>query len=211
MKKEALKRQILVYLLSVFGVDVVAYVALNSLYISETISKSQFQSVFYGVGLFMMPFFFGWLLFGAAYVIVRKCRNCSSKNVRYAASKRNFVCDDCGNAFKFDLQKDTKIGILAMAIPLLFVGPSFLLGGALAGEMLDSGLVFFSILLSSWLPSFLAEIVYSIKLNNSTFVKEHQMLGLILLIISFFVLPFLMLIGYGMIIAEILKILGILH
>jgi hypothetical protein len=61
------------------------------------------------------------------------------------------------------------------------------------------------------MPSVIAEIVYSVKLNNSAFVKEHKILGSILFLISFFVLPFSMLIGYGMIVAEILKILGILH
>jgi len=108
----------------------------------------------------------GWILFGAAYVVVRKCRNCGSKNVCYAFSEKGFVCDDCDYVFEPTL-KNTRILLLSASILLLFVGPSFLLGNVLAGEMLDSNIVFWSILLSSVMSSSLGEFAYSIRLMYS--------------------------------------------
>jgi hypothetical protein len=181
MKKEVLKRQILVYLLFVFGVEVFLYVFLNFQSMSEMTPKSHLQIVFYGVALFM-PFFFGWLFFGASHVIVRKCENCDSKNIRYAISRREgFICDDCDTAVKIDFKKNTSRLILSVTIPLLFLGPFFLLGNVLAGGELSKVIIELSFLFSIWFPSFVAIIFYSMNLmDKSAFFNEHKILGLTL-------------------------------
>jgi hypothetical protein len=146
-----------------------------------------------------VPFVQWWVLFGTAYFVVRKCRSCGSKNVLYSISKKGILCDDCNYVFKFGM-KNLRIGVLCASIPLMSFGPFLLLGNILAGEVLDRSLVFFGILLSSWSPSVFAEIMYAVKLNNSEFVQEHQTLAFFLMLIQVLVVPFIMLIGYGMII-----------
>lgn len=169
----------------------------------------RFRSVFYTAALFV-PFMEWWVLFGAAYFIVRKCRSCGSKNVRYSISKKGFLCDDCNYVFELGM-KNIRIVVLCASIPLISFGPFFLLGNVLTGGILDSGLVFFGILFSAWLPSVFAEVMYAVKLNNSEFAEEHETLRSILLLMQLLVVPFIMLMVYWGIILEILKMLGIFH
>jgi hypothetical protein len=207
--RKALKRQILIFVSAVLLLEVAAYIITNSAYMMGAMSKSASQMSFYTVALFVL-FMQWWVLFGAAYFVVRKCRNCGSKNVFYSIAKKGFLCDDCNYVFEFGI-KNLRIGVLCASIPLLSFGPCFLLGNVLAGGILDSGLVFFGILLSAWLPSFFAEVMYAVKLNNSAFAEEHETLRSVLLLIQLLVVPFIMLMVYWWIILEIFKMLGILH
>jgi hypothetical protein len=207
--RKALKRQILLFLSVVLLLEVAAYIIANSAYMLGAMSKSASQISFYAAALFI-PFMQWWVLFGAAYFVVRKCRSCGSKNVLYSISEKGIRCDDCNYVLKFGM-KNFRIGILCATIPLMSFGPFFLLGNFLAGGILDSGLVFFGILLSAWLPSFIAEVMYAVKVNNSKFAEEHETLRSILALIQFLVVPFIMLMVYWEILLEIFKILGILH
>jgi len=195
--RRALKRQILLFLSVVLLLEVALYFITSSAYMMGAMSKSAFQILFYAAAL-SVPFVQWWVLFGSAYFVVRKCRNCGSRNVLYSISEKGIRCDDCNYVLKFGM-KNFRIGILCATIPLMSFGPFFLLGNFLAGEVLDRSLVFFAILFSAWLPSVFAEVMYAVKLNNSEFVQEHQTLAFILLLIQFLVVPFIMLIGYGMI------------
>jgi hypothetical protein len=196
--RKALKRQILIFLSVVLLVEVALYFIANSAYMMGAMSRSAFQVGFYTAAL-SVPFVQWWVLFGAAYFVVRKCRNCGSKNVLYSISKKGILCDDCNYVFKFGM-KNFRIGVLCASIPLMSFGPFLLLGDFLAGKKLSENIVFFSILFSALLPSVFAEVMYAVKLNNSEFVQKHQTLAFILMLIQVLVVPFIMLIGYGMII-----------
>jgi len=196
--KKALKQQILIFLSTVLSLEVAAYFIANSAYMIGAMSRSAAQVGFY-VAALCIPFVQWWVLFGTAYFVVRKCRNCGSKNVLYSISKKGFLCDDCNYVFKFGME-NLRIGVLCASIPLMSFGPFLLLGNFLAGEVFDSTLVFFAILFSAWLPLVFAEVMYALKLNNSEFAEEHETLRSILLLIQILVVPFIMLIGFGMII-----------
>jgi len=180
---------------------------LNFQYVSGMTPKSHFQIVFYGVALFM-PFFFGWLFFGASHVIVRKCENCGSKNIRYAVSRREgFICDDCGNAVKIDFKKNTGRLVLSVSIPFLFLGLFFLLGNVLAVEPMAKNIIELSISFSIWFPTFIAVIFYSLKLmDKSPFFNRHKMLALTLFFILICVYSLMMFI-LPYIIAQMLEII----
>lgn len=198
--KKALKQQILLYLVFVFGTEVFLYVIADFAYMLGIMSKINSQISFYTTAVFA-PFLWGWIFFIVPYVIVRKCEKCGSKNIRptFPREKKwvGVICDECNYVFKSNIH-NTRM-IISAVIPFLFFGPSFSLGNVLAGKELSESIIVFSILFSSVMPSVLTEIIYATKLNNSAFVKEHKVLGFILFLISFFVLPFLMLIGYGVI------------
>lgn len=191
--KKALKQQIMIFLSTVLLIDVALYFA----YMLGAVPKS----VFYGVGVFM-PLLLVWIFLVLPYVIIRKCEKCGSKNIHpiYPRERNWFgiACDDCGHVFKSSIH-NTKV-IISAIIPFSFFGLCFLLGSVLAGEVLGTFLAFFGILLSVWFPSALAEIIFALKLSNSKFGQEHQTSTGILMFIQFFVVPFIMLIGYGMII-----------
>jgi hypothetical protein len=199
MKKAFKKDEMLISLFIVLFVEVGLYFVADFVYRLGFWSKFVSQVGFYTAAVFM-PFLWVWIFFGVMYVVVRKCQKCGSKNI-HPEIRKGIVCDDCHYVFRANIHDNTKIYILCLAIPCLFFGLSFALGNVLAGGRLDSGVVFFSILLSTWLPSVFAEILYAAKLTNSEseFAEEHENLSFILFIISLLVLPILTLIGYGVI------------
>lgn len=205
MKKGALRQLILYYLLIVVVLEVSAYVVTKIGYMSGAMSKFVSESGFYAVALFM-PLLLGWFLFGASYVLVRKCRNCGSKNIRLGFPRRKgFVCDDCDNVFSPTLQKDTTILILFLVIPFFLLGPCLSLGSILAGETMPINIIRTGILFSTWFPSIIAIMFYSMKLmDKSEFFNEHNALGITILFILLFVFAFMLLV-YDKIIFEILE------
>lgn len=204
--KKALRQLILSYLLIVVVIEVSAYVVTKFGYMSGAMSKFVSESGFYAVALFM-PLLLGWIFFGGSYVLVRKCRNCGSKNIRLGFPRTGFVCDNCDNVFQPSLQKDTRILILLLVIPFLLLGPCLSLGSILAGETMPINVIRTGILFSTWTPSILATMLY-IGSRESEFFNDHQALGLTLFVILIFVFTF-MLFVYDRIILEIFKILGI--
>jgi len=135
--------------------------------------------------------------------IIHRCRNCGSKNMTYSLSK-NFFCGDCGYTFNpnRDLNDDERLKFLvwSIGVPFSLFGVCLVVGSALAGIM-DSGLVFFGVLLSVWFPSLAVLFVGLLKLSGkAAYVREqkHKGVAATLFFITFIVLGFLMLIGFGM-------------
>lgn len=205
--KRALRQLVLFFLLAVAIIEVAAYVVTKFGYISGVMSKFVSDSGFYAMALFM-PLFLGWFLFGATYVLIRKCRNCGSKNIHLGfLERKGYVCDDCNNVFSPTLQKDTTMLILFIAIPFLFLGPCLSFGSILAGETMPVSVVRTGILFSTWIPLFLATMLY-VATRESEFFSEHQALGFTLLVTLCFAFAFGLFV-YDRILLEIFRTLGI--
>jgi len=188
-------------------VEVGLYIITDFAYTLGMMSKVASQVSFYTAAV-CTPFVLGWISFVIPYVIIRKCQKCGSKNISSQhMGMGRVICDDCGHVFKSNNIAKT---IITVVIPLSIIGPSFAVGAVLAGKELPEGIIGFGILLSFWLPSSTAEMIYSIiKLKNSAFFKEYQTLAFIFFITSIIAVPILMLMVYWGIIFEILKIIGL--
>jgi hypothetical protein len=186
--KKALKQLVLFYLLIVVVIEVSGYVVTKFGYMSGAMSKFVSESGFYAVALFM-PLLFGWIFFGASHVLIRKCRNCGSKNIRLGLPRTGFVCDDCDHALQLSLPRDTKMLILLFAVPFLLLGPCLSLGSILAGETMPINIIRTSILFSTWIPLFLATLLY-VGSRESPFFNEHQALGFALICVIIFAFGF---------------------
>jgi hypothetical protein len=202
--KKALRQLILSYLLIVVVIEVSAYVVTKFGYMSGAMSKFVSESSFYAMALFM-PLLFGWIFFGGSYVLVRKCRNCGSKNIRLAFPRTGFVCEYCDHVFEPSLQKNTKILIPLIVIPFLFLGPCLSLGAILAGETTLINIVRNGVLFSAWFPSFIAIMLYSCKLMDKSpfFYKKTVLVFTVLFILLFVCVLMLFILDY--IIAQILE------
>lgn len=85
--KKALKELVLFYLVAVAVLEVAGFAVTRFGYASGAMSKFVSELGFYTVALFM-PLLLGWLFFGAAPILIRKCRNCGSKNIRLGFPRR---------------------------------------------------------------------------------------------------------------------------
>lgn len=204
--KRALRQLVLFYLLGVVVLEVAAYAVTRFGYLSGAMSEFVSDSGFYAGALFM-PLLLGWALFGGTYILVRKCRNCGSKNIRLGFPRAGFVCDDCNNVFQPSPPKDTKILILLVVVPFFLLGPCISIGSILAGDTTPTDIIRTGILFSTWIPLFLATMLY-VATRESEFFSEHQALGFTLLVTLCFAFAFGLFV-YDRILLEIFRTLGI--
>ncbi|MEM2971325.1 MAG: hypothetical protein QW270_02745 [Candidatus Bathyarchaeia archaeon] len=145
-----------------------------------------------------MSFVCFWAYFGVPRLIIRRCGNCGSKNMLYSLSKK-FFCGDCGYSFKFDLERNAKLAVLAMSIPASLLGVFILFGITLAGETINYSWVFFGVLLSVWFPTVLALLagLYKLFFYKVAYFHEHKELASTLFFITLIALMFFTLISFG--------------
>jgi hypothetical protein len=138
--KKALRQLVLFYLVVIAVLEVAGFAVTRFGYASGAMSKFVSESGFYAVALFM-PLLFGWIFFGVAPILIRKCRNCGSKNIRLGLPRTGFVCDDCDQVHQLSLPRDTKMLILLFVVPFLLLGPCLSLGSILAGETMPTEII----------------------------------------------------------------------
>ncbi|MEM2971323.1 MAG: hypothetical protein QW270_02735 [Candidatus Bathyarchaeia archaeon] len=201
MGKASLKRQVLECLFFILFISVIGYVLVypfsvfNFEYYRRNLLPSYYVAAFFGA------FVVVYVYFVVPRFIIRQCRSCGSRNMRFGRGRGGgFVCDDCGSVFDFDIQRDAKKIILVVALPFLFISVFSLCGFILAGLTLDFDLVRLAVVVSVWMPSLVTFFIGLAIFNKSTYFNKHSTLFSILLIISIFVVPILLFIAFDAII-----------
>jgi len=203
--KKALKELVLFYLVVIAVLEVSGYAVTKFGYMSGAMSKFVSESGFYAVALFM-PMLFGWICFGAAPLLIRKCTNCGSKNIRLGWPRTGFVCDDCNQVHQLSLPRDRNMLILLFDVPFLLLGPCLSLGSILAGQAMSAEIIHTGIVFSTYIPFMITVFLY-IACIDSPSLGDHPNLGIALLLLLISALGVGLLV-YAQILIAIFRMLG---
>lgn len=182
MKGEFLKRKMLECLLLILGIALISACYLAIYYFTGT-SKTMFLAVYCSlVPLFAFVIVWDYFLFPR--LMIRRCRNCGSKNLFPKRGVKGTVCYDCGYVYYTDAKENTKIKIIEIAIPVSLVGVFSWFGCTLAGE---TGLVRFSLFFLTpffvwwgWLPTLLLGLPK--LLNKMAYFNRNKDAAMVLVI-----------------------------